>query len=262
MWSGFGIARRRSSFVTSRDRQEGLRQRIAALGFDQVRFATVGPVPGDGLRRWLKSGYQADMDWMERTAAKRLQPDLVLPGARSIIMLGVSYSGDTWPAAGKEDSAPIWARYALHADYHDSLRPGLAAAGKILEELYGITRADYRYYVDTGPVLEREWAGRAGLGFVGKNAMLISRRHGNWIFLSALLTRVELIPDPAISNRLSRKAAAAPNPIGLLCGKCTRCLDACPTRAFAAPGWSIPGCASLTRRLKTAASFPGRFAPG
>jgi epoxyqueuosine reductase len=222
--------------VTSHERQEELRRRIAALGFDQVRFAALRPVPGDGLRGWLESGYQADMVWMERTAAKRLQPDLVLPGARAVIMLGVAYSGDTWPAPGKEDSTPIWARYSVNGDYHDTLKPGLAAAGKILEELYGLSGADYRYYVDTGPVLEREWAGRSGLGFIGKNAMLISRRHGNWLFLSALFTRVDLIPDPPISKGLSRKSAAAPEAIGLLCGKCTRCLDACPTGAFAAPG--------------------------
>ncbi|HEX2861820.1 MAG TPA: tRNA epoxyqueuosine(34) reductase QueG, partial [Lacunisphaera sp.] len=92
---------------------------------------------------------------------------------------------------------------------------------------------DYRYYVDTGPVLERGWAARSGLGFRGKNAMLISRTHGNWLFLASILTRAEIAPDVPLRPGLGR---AAEEPTGLLCGKCTRCLDACPTRAFPQPG--------------------------
>jgi epoxyqueuosine reductase len=126
---------------------------------------------------------------------------------------------------------PVWARYALYSDYHDSIQAALRRAGAVLEEVGGAGPADYRYYVDTGPVLERAWAARAGLGFVGKNSMLISRRHGNWLFLAAILTRLEFAPDPPIRAR-----APAPDAVGLLCGKCTRCLDACPTQAFDGPG--------------------------
>src|SRR4030095_12804911 len=95
----------------------------------------------------------------------------------------------TQPSAVR--SSPTWARYALYEDYHDTMRPALVAAGHALEELYGAGRDDYRYYVDTGPVLERSWAARSGIGFTGKNAMLISRRHGNWLFLASILTRTE-----------------------------------------------------------------------
>eukprot|EP01035_Chromulina_nebulosa_P032533 gene32533-43463_t len=112
----------------------------------------------------------------------------------------------------------------------------LVAAGRAIEEVCGATATDYRYYVDTGPVLERGWAARAGLGFVGKNAMLISRRHGNWLFLAAILTRLDFMPDAAIRKTVENVDTARAGGVGLLCGKCTRCLDACPTQAFAAPG--------------------------
>ncbi|MCW5548192.1 MAG: tRNA epoxyqueuosine(34) reductase QueG [Opitutaceae bacterium] len=207
-------------------RQQALRQRLETLGFDAVRIARVEPVPGDRLHGWLAAGMHADMAWMERTAAKRLDPALVLPGARSVIMLGVNYA-----TGALRQEGPVWARYALHEDYHDTMQAGLDAAGAVLGELYGAGTDDYRAYVDTGPVLERGWAAKAGLGFAGKNAMLISREHGNWLFLAAILTRVELEPDLPLRPQRSGFAD-----VGLLCGKCTRCLDACPTQAFAAPG--------------------------
>ncbi len=210
--------------------QEHLRQRLLELGFDEVRFVGLSPGVGQvGLGDWLKAGYQADMDWMERTAEKRLDPNLVLPGARSAILIGVTYH-DPEVAQPAGEAKPAWARYALHQDYHDTIKPALVAAGKALEEVLGAAPTDYRYYVDTGPVLERAWAARAGMGFVGKNAMLISRRHGNWLLLSCILCREELQGDAPVLPR------AAPESVGLLCGKCTRCMDACPTQAFPAPG--------------------------
>jgi epoxyqueuosine reductase len=213
-------------------RQEKLRERIAALGFDDVRFTTLTPLSGEVLGAWLGAGMHGDMQWMERTAGKRLHPELVLPGAKSIIMLGVNY----WPGSRAEQPAPAsrrpeWARYARYEDYHDTLKSALVRAGRAVEEIYGTAETDYRYYVDTGPVLERGWAARAGMGFVGKNAMLISRRHGNWLFLAAILTRCEFAPDAPVRQQASDFAD-----VGLLCGKCTRCLDACPTQAFPAPG--------------------------
>ena len=214
-------------------RQEELRRRLVALGFDEVRFAALAPPAGAGLREWLAAGMQADMHWMERTAEKRMQPELVLPGARSVIMLGVSYAGATPVGSGKKAT---WARYALHEDYHDTMKPALRAAGRMLEEIHGAAPTDYRGYVDTGPVLERGWAARAGLGFIGKNAMLISRRHGNWLFLASILTRVEFATDEPVRKKIETPESKIENSVGLLCGKCTRCLDACPTDAFAAPG--------------------------
>jgi len=216
-----------------RTQQELLRARIMALGFDEVRFATLAELGGERLNAWIAAGRHADMQWMERTAAKRLKPELVLSEARSVIMLGVNYSSNAAHALPNPtgQTRATWARYALHEDYHDTIKVGLIAAGKVLEQMYGATREDYRAYVDTGPVLERGWAAKAGLGFIGKNAMLISRRHGNWLFLATILTRQEFLPDAPVRQQVSNFADT-----GLLCGKCTRCLEACPTQAFAAPG--------------------------
>lgn len=215
--------------------RETLRTRLRALGFDEVRFAAVTTPVGAGLSDWLAQGMHGDMAWMERTADKRTHAELVLPGAQSVILLGVNY----WPGSETENGElktgnPQWARYAQYEDYHDTMKPGLEAAGQVLEEIGGVTSADYRYYVDTGPVLERGWAARSGLGFRGKNAMLISRQHGNWLFLASILTRLLIEPDEPLRKEWPRTEAG--EPAGLLCGKCTRCLDACPTDAFPAPG--------------------------
>jgi len=211
-------------------RREALRARLRALGFDAVRFAAAEPLAAGGLRAWLDAGRHADMAWMEHTADKRVDPGLVLPGARSVIMLGVNYWHEDQVAADR----PRWARYVLHEDYHDTIKPGLAAAGRVLEEEFGLSERDHRYYVDTGPVLERGLAARSGLGFRGKNAMLISKDYGNWLFLACVLTRLEIEPDEPLRPEAPRPAGE--EPAGLLCGKCTRCLDACPTAAFPAPG--------------------------
>ncbi|EIP96393.1 uncharacterized Fe-S protein [Opitutaceae bacterium TAV1] len=219
-------------------RRELLRARLLALGFDDVRFARAGEIRGERLRAWIAAGHHADMHWMERTADKRISPRLVLPDVATVIMLGINYwpgeSGAGVPPArsgGVPAAAPVWARYSLYSDYHDTVKPGLETAGRVIEELFGVGPRDYRYYVDAGPVLERAWAARAGLGFQGKNAMLISRKFGNWLFLAGILARIDIEPDPP----LTRAAAVREEP-GLLCGKCTRCLDACPTQAFTAPG--------------------------
>lgn len=208
------------------DRQEILRERLGELGFDAVRMARLRDLPGDHLQKWLGDGMHGDMTWMERSVEKRLRPELVLSGARSIIMLGINY----WPG-DKAQTGPQWARYALNEDYHDTVKPALIKAGEALEELYGLTREDYRCYVDTGPVIERGWAAKAGLGFVGKNAMLISRDYGNWLILASILVRPELVPDEPVRKQITDFAD-----VGLLCGKCTQCLDACPTQAIVSPG--------------------------
>lgn len=235
--------------AVSTEDQERLRTRLRELGFDDVRFAGVDASRSDRcdtlrtLPGWICAGMHADMHWMERSLEKRLDPARVLPGVRSIIVLGVSY-WSAKPPIGERTPAR-WARYALYDDYHDTIKPALVAAGRTLEGMFGVADADYRYYVDTGPVIDRGWAARAGVGFVGKNAMLISRDHGNWLFIAAILTRIDFAPDePVRSPRAERRGEGAPPiakppslpPMGLLCGKCVRCLEACPTRAFVEPG--------------------------
>ena len=135
---------------------------------------------------------------MERTAEKRLDPGLVLEGARSAILLGVDYfQGGEGRAAG----GPRGRGTASTATTTTRSSPPSRRRGAAIEEIYGAAPGDYRYYVDTGPVLERAWAALSGVGFIGKNSMLISRRHGNWLFLASILTRLDLEADPPLRGR-------------------------------------------------------------
>jgi len=220
-----------SSAEGARIDAEGLRSALRALGFDDVRFARASDTVTGDLDAWLAAGHHADMHWIERGRDKRLDPQRVLAGARTVIALGVNYL----PADARAAAQQRWAKYALHDDYHETIGAGLRAAGRVIEERLGLGPDDHREYVDTGPVLERGWAARAGIGWQGKNAMLLSRRHGNWLFLAASLVRAELPPDEPLSLRTARPDEPE-REVGLLCGSCTRCLDACPTAAFPTPG--------------------------
>lgn len=216
-------------------RQEELRSRLEELGFDVVRFVRLDVDAGEagrGLTRWLEAGHHADMDWMLRTADKRQDPQLVLPDARSAILLGINY----WPGEISQPTSK-WARYTLYQDYHDSVKTALLESGKLLETFYGVRSEQYRYYVDTGPVLERGWAERSGMGFVGKNSMLISRDYGNWLFLAELVTTLDFAADAPLGVRNGDETRGTDtNRVGLYCGRCTRCMDACPTNAIREPG--------------------------
>ena len=207
--------------------KSALQQRAAGLGFDACRITTAAP-PGtaDRLRAWLSAGRHGTMAYLARNADRRTDPQLVLPGARSLILLAASYAvattetnPDEPPEAADSARCGVVARYARFTDYHELLRPRLDALCAAVNEFGGPgTRS--RAYADTGPVLERDLAQRAGLGFIGKHTNLISRRLGNWFFIGEILTTLELPPDPPEPNH---------------CGSCTRCLAACPTRAITAP---------------------------
>jgi epoxyqueuosine reductase len=195
-----------------------LLQRARELGFDDLRVTSAAP-PSSGERflAALAEGRHAEMAWLARNAEKRVDPEKVLPGARSVVTLAVSYQApEPVPGPGLRG---IVARYARHADYHDVLAGPLQALSAKIDHLGGSgTRS--LWYVDTGPILERDLAQRAGLGFVGKHTNLISPRLGNWFLISEILTTLEIEPDPPARNR---------------CGSCSRCLDACPTGALPAP---------------------------
>lgn len=195
--------------------KERLRQRAAELGFDACRFTDAAPpTSAPQFTAWLAAGQHAEMAWLARNADKRTEPQRVLPGLKSIVTLAVNYGPGTAPSSGG-----VIARYARHADYHDLLAAPLKALAASADELGGPgTRS--LWYVDTGPLLERDLAQRAGLGFVGKHTNLIHRELGNWFLLAEILTTLELPPDPPARN---------------LCGTCTRCLAACPTGALPAP---------------------------
>ena len=197
-----------------------LRQRALELGFDDCRVTRAdAPESAGKFSEWLASGFHGEMAWLERNAAKRIDPQKVLPGAKSLLILAASY--DSPPSASElpANRRGVVARYARFGDYHEVLGERLKSLTSFLDQLGGPgTRS--LWYVDTGPLLERDLAQRAGLGFVGKHTNLISRRLGNWIFLAEIITTLELEPDAPEKNH---------------CGSCTRCLTACPTHAITAP---------------------------
>jgi epoxyqueuosine reductase len=184
------------------------------LGFDLV---TAGPATppehGPALRHWLEAGHAGTMGYLARRVEERLDPARVLPGARSVLCVALNYfQGEPADASWR----PV-ARYAWGRDYHDVIGPRLERLAGHLAETAG---AHSRGYVDTGPVLERDLAARAGLGWIGKNTMLLHPQLGSWFFIGVLLTTAELAHDQPLADR---------------CGTCRACLDACPTGAFVAP---------------------------
>ena len=198
-----------------------IKQKARELGFDLVGITTAAPPPHAGqFQQWLADGFHGEMAYLARNVGKRVSPEQVLAGARSIIVVGMNYgvvasvsdASPRSPAAGTAATTPRIARYAAGSrDYHEVMGEKLQQ----LSEFVGGT-----WYVDTGPILERDLAQRAGIGFIGKHTNLISRQLGNWIFLGAVLTTHELPAD---------------EPEREYCGSCRRCIDACPTRAIVAP---------------------------
>ncbi len=204
-----------------------IRQRAAELGFDDCRITTAAPpASAEKFADWIAQKSHGEMAWLERNAEKRVDPQKILPGAKSVVCLAISYATSDKKLAAAQDSAlntqhfsGIIARYAQFADYHDVLAEKLKTLTKFADELGG-ANCKSLWYVDTGPILERDFAQRAGIGFVGKHTNVISRRLGNWIFLAEILTTLELEPDAPEKNH---------------CGSCSRCISACPTNAITAP---------------------------
>jgi epoxyqueuosine reductase len=189
------------------------------LGFDLAGIAPAGPADGfDRLRAWLDQGFAGEMDYMHRLADARRHPTSILPEVRSVVMVAMNYT-PVPEDAGSACAARV-ARYARGPDYHDVLRQRLnALLGWVQAEAPGCRG---RGVVDTAPLLERDFARRAGLGWFGKNTMLLNKRLGSYFFLGALLLDLDLRPDPPHQTAH--------------CGTCTACLDACPTQAFPVPG--------------------------
>jgi epoxyqueuosine reductase len=208
--------------------KDDIRQRALELGFDACRFTSASaPETADRFKQWLAAGRQGEMGYMERNAQKRVDLQQVLPGVRSVVVLAASYAEAPSEAGGElgaQKPPPgthqgTVARYARFADYHDVLGERLKRLAGFVDHSGGPgTRS--LWYVDTGPVLERDLAQRAGIGFIGKHTNVISRMLGNWFFIAEILTTVELEPDAPERNR---------------CGSCARCLSACPTQAIIAP---------------------------
>jgi epoxyqueuosine reductase len=206
--------------VNASELSRAVKAQAEALGFHKVAIAAAAPLARDraALAAWLRGDRHATMAWMARDPDKRSDPEAMLPGCKSVIALAVNYWPGDAEAQGRPGNARV-ARYARGRDYHKVM-------GRKLKELAAWLTTEAgavsRTFVDTGPVLERAWAERAGLGWIGKNANLLTRDLGSWILLGEVLTCAALEADAG--------------PHEDFCGTCTACLDACPTHAIESPG--------------------------
>lgn len=195
-----------------------VKQQARSLGFHQVGIASVDSntdgLAGERLKAWLALGYQADMAWMDNP--KRFDIHACMPEVQSVICVALNYYTSHQRPKGAE-YAKI-SRYGWGRDYHKVMHKKLKALTLWLQEQAEGIQA--RYYADTGPVQDKVWAQRAGIGWIAKNGNVITREYGSWVFLGEVLTNLVLTPDSPHTQH---------------CGSCTRCLDACPTGAIAQP---------------------------
>lgn len=195
-----------------------IKSRARALGFTNVGVAQAEPLDRDAQRLmvWLNRGYHASMDWMARNMEKRIDPEAIVAGAKSVISVALNYYTPGQhlddPGIGKIS------RYAWGDDYHDIV-------GGKLKELWAWMQQEFpgidgRYYVDTGLVMDKVWAQRAGIGWIAKHTNVITPESGSWVFLGEVITTLELEYDEPATDH---------------CGTCTLCLEACPTGAITEP---------------------------
>jgi epoxyqueuosine reductase len=199
-----------------------VKQLSSSLGFDHCGIARAEKLDDDArkLEDWLHKGMHGSMQYMENNFDLRVDPSRLVPGARSVITLLKNY----FPAEQQDHEKPRISKYAYGKDYHDLIRSSLRDLLAKLKEQVGEIHG--RGFVDSAPVLERSWATRSGLGWVGKNGNLINRAQGSFVFIATLITDLDLIPDDPFAKDY--------------CGTCTRCIDACPTDAIL-PGKVIDG---------------------
>jgi epoxyqueuosine reductase len=189
------------------------------IGFDSCRIAACSSPPhANEFRNWLHDEAHGEMSYMERGGETRCDPHKILPGAKSIVVLALNYfQGHQVRRSSRQvGTTGRIARYAWGDDYHNLIATKLDKIDEFLREVGGRQKC----YVDTGPVLERDYAAQAGIGWHGKSTMLIDEQLGTWFFLAEVLTTLELPPDEPVPDR---------------CGNCERCIKACPTGAITAP---------------------------
>jgi epoxyqueuosine reductase len=193
-----------------------IKQRAIELGFTKAGVTSAAPFDeeSDRFEAWVAAGSQGYMGWLERNHDKRRDVTNILPGAKSILSLALNYYH---PYQRQPDDLKI-SRYAWGTDYHELIPQKLEALLAYIKEL--LPEANGRYYTDTGPLLEKAIAQRAGIGWIGKHTNVITREVGSWVFLSEIILDIELEPDEPVTD---------------MCGTCTKCIDACPTDAITAP---------------------------
>ncbi|MCR4416202.1 MAG: tRNA epoxyqueuosine(34) reductase QueG [Ignavibacteria bacterium] len=193
-----------------------VRKRILEIGFDLVGFARADELKEEGekLRKWLELGYQADMNWISKSFEKRINPQKILPEVKSIISVGLNYYQKNQFQKLPEGAGKI-SRYAWGRDYHKVIEKKFKLVKKLLEEIQPDSRNIF--YVDYGPTMDKVWAIKSGLGWLGKHTNVINTQIGSWFFIGTILTTIEFEPDDQITD---------------MCGDCRICIDACPTQAI------------------------------
>lgn len=194
-----------------------IKEKAREKGFDLVGVAHLEKIESKRLNEWLARSFHGEMGYLARNRAKRLDPSLVVNNAASIVVVGLNYHRADSPPDGKAGCASL-SKYAAGDDYHSVMEKRLKSLFCSIQE--SVPGVEGRFYVDTGPVMEKYWAQLAGIGWIGKHTNLISRRIGSWFFLGVILLDIELAYDrPALDH----------------CGTCTACIDACPTEAIVEP---------------------------
>ena len=197
-----------------RDHTSVVKQTAASLGFDFCGIARAEMLGDDArrLEQWLKSGMQGAMKYMENHFEMRVDPQKLVPGAKSVITLLLNY----FPSQTQNVGTPRISKYAYSRDYHEVIKTKLKSFFQVLREKIGEIQG--RGFVDSAPVLERTWAQKSGLGWIGKNGNLITKQSGSFFFIATMITDIELEYDDPFARDY--------------CGSCTRCIDACPTNAI------------------------------
>ncbi|MGK0184352.1 MAG: epoxyqueuosine reductase [Verrucomicrobiales bacterium] len=208
----------RHSLVTDEQKKAVVQKAATELGFSECRIARCEPAAHkEAFRKWLADGCHGEMEWMERTPERREDPQRVMSGAKTMVVLALNYwQGDAAPDFSPSQNAAhgVIARYARGDDYHMIIEDRLGDLCSVLEDLGGTQQ---RGYVDYGPVLERDFATASGIGWNGKSTVQIHPKLGTWFFLAEVITTLQLPADTPSKDH---------------CGKCTRCIDACPTNAI------------------------------
>jgi epoxyqueuosine reductase len=200
---------------------KSIKERAKEIGFDLVAVSPVRQFPENQFyKEWLTKGFAGQMHYLDRNSEKRADIKNVLPGAKSVICCAVNYNTDFPYSVYCDDADRGWiSRYAWADDYHDSTSKKLKSLNEFCNDLIPQT-FNSKFYVDTGPVLEKVYSKYSGIGWIGKNTCLINQGAGSWLFLGEIITDIELEYDSPVPDR---------------CGTCTRCIEACPTQAIVEP---------------------------
>jgi epoxyqueuosine reductase len=197
---------------------EQIKSKAIELGFHKVGIAKAEAltIEAEHLKEWLGRSYQASMQWMEKNIEKRIDPREIVPNAQSVICVAINYYTPVQHSQNTGEGKI--SRYAWGDDYHILVTKRIEMLFECIKQL--APESDGRYYVDTGPVMDKVWAARSGLGWQGKHTNLITKEYGSWVFLGEIITTLKLDYD---------------SPIEDFCGSCTACIDACPTDAIQEP---------------------------